>query len=63
MKKTLDLKMSGIVELDREELKEVEGGLILIAAGLLFSYILLEAALNPRAHIEAFNQGREIAKN
>jgi len=64
MEKTLDLKMSGVVELGREELKKVEGGgLLLVAAGLFFSYVLLEAALNPQAHIEAFKEGREIAKN
>jgi hypothetical protein len=65
MEKELELKMPGVVELGREELKKVEGGGLLwdAAAALFFSYILLEAALNPQAHIEAFKEGREIAKN
>lgn len=64
MEKTVNLKKYRGIELNREELKEVEGGgIILIAAGLFFSYVLLEAALNPQAHIEAFEEGREIAKN
>lgn len=45
-------------ELNENELKSVNGGWIL---PLLFAYILLEAALNPKAHIEAFKEGMEMA--
>lgn len=63
MEKTLDSKMSGIIELDKEELKEVDGGGFLILVGaLLLTYVVVEAALNPQAHYDAFMEGREIAK-
>ncbi|MFP4341861.1 MAG: hypothetical protein ACLFQO_15540 [Cyclobacteriaceae bacterium] len=55
--------MENLVELNERELGVIEGGwwLPIIAA-----YVLLEAALNPSAHVEAFmdgfNSGREAAR-
>lgn len=59
MEKTLDNKMAGVKEIGKVELKSVNGGGILLAAGaFLFTYVALEAALNPSAHIKAFKEGQ-----
>ncbi|MCD4697280.1 MAG: hypothetical protein K8S16_13670 [Bacteroidales bacterium] len=61
MEKNYYLKMPGVQELGKEELKKVDGGW-LWALGLAATYIIVEAALNPEASTEAFNEGREMFK-
>jgi hypothetical protein len=59
--KELDLKSWNVQELSKLEKNRTTGGFWGIAAGLFFSYIILEAALNPNAHIKAFKEGWEMA--
>ena len=47
-------------ELNEKELRKVHGGWIL---PLIFAYVILEAALNPKAHIDAFKEGMAMAGN
>ncbi|WP_420577167.1 hypothetical protein [Ekhidna sp.] len=52
--------MENLVELKREELQEVEGG---TGWGpIVGMYVLMEAALNPTAHYEAFMEGWNAAR-
>ncbi len=64
MEKVLNLKMPGVQELGREELKEVEGGSLWILLGLaataLATHVAWEFATNSNAHYKAFNEGREM---
>ena len=60
MEKKLDLEMPGVMGIDHVDMKSVNGGGILLAAGaFLLTYVGLEAALNPSAHIKAFKEGQE----
>ncbi len=47
--------MENLVELNEKELKDIEGGGYWLP--IIATYILLEAALNPSAHIKAFKEG------
>jgi hypothetical protein len=52
--------MENLKELNSEELREIQGGSWYGPwAPVVGIYVLLEAALNPSAHIEAFNRGVE----
>lgn len=65
MGKVLDLKMPGVQELGREELKEVDGGIGALAAlvgGIAFLY-LVDVASNLEDHIEAFKEGYNQVRN
>jgi len=55
--KTLNLENLGVQELDAKEMKEIDGGFWGVVLPIVASYILLEAALNPKAHIQAFKDG------
>lgn len=46
-----------IVELDRNELDQINGGLIELFLPILVSYVLIDIALNPTASWEAFKRG------
>ncbi len=60
MTQTFDLNKMGLVPMGDSEMKEVDGGWVWwpIIAG----YVLLEAALNPKAHINAFMEGWNSVK-
>jgi hypothetical protein len=58
--KKLELECFGVQELDAGEMKEVNGGLWW---QVVVAYVLLEALLNPEAHINAFMEGLEAGKN
>jgi hypothetical protein len=52
--KNLDLNSMGVQKMDALETKETDGGWFL---ALAFTYIIVEAACNPDAHIKAFKEG------
>ncbi len=58
----LDLDKLGVKDLEPESLQEVSGGFWLMALGLFCSYVIVEAALNPSAHIQAFKEGYAMAE-
>lgn len=58
--KYLELEKIGVQELSPEQLKRKEGGWIIL--GAIVGYVLVEALLNPSAHIQAFKEGMEMAK-
>ncbi len=62
MEKVLNLKMPGVQELGREELKEVDGGFIWAIAiiKLIVGTYLTDVALNPSAHVKAFKEGQDM---
>ena len=51
-----------VKELDPVSLKDTNGGFWLLAAGLFCTYVIVEAALNPSAHIQAFREGYAMAQ-
>lgn len=60
--KTLELENYGVKELDPEGMRKTNGGFWLMVAGLVCTYIIVEAALNPNAHIRAFREGYAMAE-
>lgn len=63
MENELDLKMLKVSEMEKNELKDTNGGFILWALGVAAVHVAVEFATNPQAHIDAFNEGVEISKN
>ena len=58
--KTLELEKIGVQGMSPEQLKRKNGGFIIAA---IVGYILIEALLNPSAHIQAFSEGMEMVKD
>jgi len=58
--KTLELEKIGVQEISPEQLKKKEGGCLFF--GVIVTYVLVEALLNPSAHIQAFKEGMDMAK-
>jgi hypothetical protein len=59
MKKRLELEMANCVELSQEEVLKTQGGTPWWLAELIIAYVVIEAALNPQAHMDAFMAGVE----
>ncbi len=55
MTQTIELEKMGLVGLGENDQKELGGGLAWL--GIFGTYVLLQAALNPKAHIKAFQDG------
>jgi lactobin A/cerein 7B family class IIb bacteriocin len=51
--------MKNLESLNEKELKQTNGGWIL---PLVIIYVIVEAALNPTAHISAFKEGMTLAE-
>lgn len=54
-----NLEIYGVQEMDTTEMKKTDGGLIWLVY-LAIAYIVVEAAINPQAHVDAFNEGWEM---
>ncbi|MCF8363570.1 MAG: hypothetical protein K9G70_13205 [Prolixibacteraceae bacterium] len=56
-----NLEIMGVQEMDAVEMRNVDGGHpLLVIASLAFTYIIIEAALNPQASADAFKEGQEM---
>ena len=58
--RNLDFSLISVQELDAFEMKDTDGGWIW---PLVFGYIVLQACLNPQAHIDAFKEGWDMYDN
>ena len=54
--KNLDLKEMGVQEMNASEMKHMDGGFLWILE-LVVGYIIVEACINPQAHIKAWKEG------
>lgn len=60
MTQTFDLNKMGLAPISDSELNEIDGGWAWWP--IVVTYVLLEAALNPVAHINAFREGWNAIK-
>ena len=54
----MNLENFGVVELDSNDSKKIDGGWIAFIAGAIAMHIITEVIFNPDSHADAYNKGR-----